>query len=98
MARGGEGGVDAHSNPDSLRRLTMEANVAAHETALAALQSILESGSCKPNQRQAVLPGLVEKGLASARAGTKAKAQECLMLLTEQTSLETMVVFIFIFN
>lgn len=71
-------------NPDTLKRLTVEPNVAAYEAALTALQSILSEVDVAVGKLRAqLISGLVEKGLAGGRATIKAKAQECLLLMTE---------------
>ena len=70
---------------DQVRSLPAEPNAIVLETALTCLLAYLDTapaGDVK-RLRQEVLPTVIEKGLASQRAGAKAKAVECIQMMIE---------------
>ncbi|OBA16943.1 hypothetical protein METBIDRAFT_48140 [Metschnikowia bicuspidata var. bicuspidata NRRL YB-4993] len=75
------------TKPDTLTRAVQDPNVVAQEQALLLVCKYLEYG-CPPGgaarlKTAGLVPALCEKGLASSRAGTKAKAADALVLLTD---------------
>lgn len=79
--------VQYWNNPDLFSSYIADSNVVAQEQAIAALQSLLEylcelaDTPRSDTMRACWLPVLAEKGLSSSRASTKAKSQECVLLL-----------------
>ncbi|AAS51096.1 ACL132Cp [Eremothecium gossypii ATCC 10895] len=73
--------------PEHFGRFITDSNVVAQESAVGAMQRMLElmgqlervpeTGSLRAQW----VPALVEKGVSSSRAGTKAKAMECILML-----------------
>lgn len=75
-------------DPELFASYIVDSNVVAQENAIIALHTLLEYISQVPNVSTSKLrlqwiPPLVEKGLSSSRAATKAKATDCIMLLTQ---------------
>ncbi|GEQ68108.1 hypothetical protein JCM33374_g1775 [Metschnikowia sp. JCM 33374] len=72
---------------DSLKTIVLDSNVVAQETAVLLLCKYLEYGcpsSAVPRLKSSgVVSALCEKGLASSRAGTKAKSVDAILLLGE---------------
>ncbi|ONH68929.1 Spindle pole body component alp14 [Cyberlindnera fabianii] len=73
------------SNPEIFKKIVIDSNVAAQEAGITALCVLLEySGpTACIKLRSAVVPGLCEKGLTSAKAATKQKTTDALMWLVE---------------
>lgn len=73
--------------PDTFKAIVTDSNVVAQETGIAALCSFLEYGGTSQNalklKNAGVISSLCEKGLASARAGTKTKTVEAILTFVE---------------
>ncbi|SCU97547.1 LANO_0E16292g1_1 [Lachancea nothofagi CBS 11611] len=75
------------TNPDLFASYIVDSNVVAQEQAIAALLSLLDylcqlaETPRSDMMRSCWLPLLAEKGLASSRAATKQKSQECVLIL-----------------
>ncbi|KAM3164758.1 Protein STU1 [Lachancea thermotolerans] len=75
------------ANPDLFAGYIVDSNVVAQEQAITALQNMLEylcefrDTPRSDEMRGRWLPLLAEKGLSSSRNSTKAKAQECVLIL-----------------
>ncbi|GMM33679.1 Stu2 protein [Saccharomycopsis crataegensis] len=73
------------SNPSLFKKIAGDSNVVAQESGIAVINNFLQY--CGPNAclkiRSQVVAPLVEKGLASSRAGSKSKTIEALHLLIE---------------
>lgn len=76
-----------NARPEILKKAVTDANVVAQESGIQALCSYLKFGGNAANAQKlkaaGVITSLCEKGLSSSRAGTKAKAIECLLSLVE---------------
>lgn len=75
------------NRPDQLRLLITDSNVVAQEQGLLAVCKFLEYGPASGGALRSanLVAPICEKGLASSRAGTKAKAAEALLLMAEIT-------------
>ncbi|KAM9910605.1 hypothetical protein OXX59_004875 [Metschnikowia pulcherrima] len=76
-----------NSKPDNLKSLVLDTNVVAQETAVLAVCKYLEYGCSAASvtrvRNSGLMPALCEKGLASSRAGTKAKSADAILLLAD---------------
>ncbi|CAH2451108.1 Microtubule-associated protein [Komagataella phaffii] len=73
------------SEPELLRKIVTDSNVVAQEAGVAALCKFIQfvDPSLSLRTRDVVVPSLIEKTLASTRAGTKSKSIEALELYVE---------------
>lgn len=75
------------SRSDTLKLLATDANVVAHEQALQLICDYLKFGATAPKiapmGNSGLISALCEKGLSSARAGSKSRATEALLLMVE---------------
>lgn len=75
------------SRSDTLKLLATDANVVAHEQALQLICDYLKYGATAlkipPMANSGLISALCEKGLSSARAGSKSRATEALLLMVE---------------
>lgn len=78
---------------ETLRKMTVDANMAALDSATQAVAAYIQHAA--PDQavrvRSAVIPGIVEKGLCSNRQGTKEPALACLVSFVEQDTLDPVI-------
>lgn len=76
-----------NTKPEIFKQAVVDANVVAQESGIQALSSYLEFGGSASNAHKlkssGVVASLCEKGLSSSRAGTKAKANNCLLWFIE---------------
>lgn len=76
-----------NSKPDLVKNMVTDANVVAQETAIQALVNYLQfcgnPSTVSRLKNAGVLSAICEKGLASSRAGTKAKSVDALLYFVE---------------
>ena len=70
---------------DCVKKFPLEANVVAQESAIACLSAYLEccDASIGKKLRPEITISAIEKGLGAAKAGTRTKTMELLMMLIE---------------
>ncbi|KAM3584347.1 hypothetical protein VKS41_003168 [Umbelopsis sp. WA50703] len=74
---------DFYPYESHLKKMATDVNAVAQEAGLNAVLHYVENAPSAANTRDAVVPALVEKCFGAARAGTKAKANDIILMYAE---------------
>ncbi|KAG1437952.1 hypothetical protein G6F56_012853 [Rhizopus delemar] len=74
---------DFYTYESFLKKMVTDANAVAQEAALTAILEYVSNAPNASNSREEVIPSLVEKCFGAAKAGTKQKATDIVLLYAE---------------